>query len=264
MNTENLVNRQTIRELERKLQKSGTDLTYCMREKEAFIYIAAHELKAPLRKITTFSERLKEKSQEQLSCESLLYLERIEKNIASMQSMIDGLSRLAEIQRANFEKVDLNLLMQEIIKNDATEIEGKKAEITVSDLPVIEGNGSQVKEVFINLINNSLKFQPKSQAPKITIQSQLLDDEEKIKFNFAPNNVFYKIEITDNGIGFKEENAGQIFKPFVRLNGKSEFPGEGLGLAISEKIIKMHNGKLYANSNENSGSVFVVLIPQIQ
>ena len=80
MNTKKSAKRQTIRELEMKLEKSSTDLTCCMKEKEEFIYIAAHELKAPLRKITTFSERLKEKSP-QLSDESLLYLERIEKNI---------------------------------------------------------------------------------------------------------------------------------------------------------------------------------------
>ena len=87
---------------------------------------------------------------------------------------------------------------------------------------------------------------------------------KKIKFNFAAGKVFYKIKITDNGIGFKEENAGKIFQPFIRLNGKSEFPGEGLGLAISKKIIKMHNGVLYANAAENSGSFFVIIIPQIQ
>jgi len=263
MNTKKPAKQQTIRELEMKLEKSSTDLTSCMKEKEEFIYIAAHELKAPLRKITTFSERLKEKSQ-QLSDESLLYLERIEKNIACMQSMINGLSKLAEIEPENFEKVDLNLLIQQIIENDAAVIEEKKAEITIAELPVVEGNAFQLKEVFKNLINNSLKFQPESQTPKITIQSQLLSEDEKIKFNFDAGKVFYEIKITDNGIGFRGENAGKIFQPFIRLNGKSEFPGEGLGLAISKKIIKMHNGVLYANAAEDSGSFFVIIIPQIQ
>jgi signal transduction histidine kinase len=265
MNTEMQLYGQKIMHLEKNLQQSKEDLTNCVKEKEEFIYLAAHELKAPLRKISTFTERLSEKSREDLNEEAKKYLNRIEKNVGLMQSLIDGLSMLSEIDAdGDLTECDLNILVKKVWERATLHIEEKNVSINISALPVLEGNPEQLKEVFKNLIDNSLRFQQNPGEIKINIQSELLNDEEKSKLNLPFDRVYYKIKFADNGIGFKPEYADQIFEPFQRLNGKSEFPGNGLGLAICKKIVRMHQGILYADVNVNEGSVFVLILPQIR
>lgn len=263
MNTEKLANEQKIQELESKLRESEDKFAQCLREKEDFIYIASHDLKAPLRKLSTFVERLAEKSKDVLGKEGLGYLQRIENNIIAMQSMIDGLSALCNMEAGDFAKCDLQELLNETIKELERIIQEKKARITVSSLPIIEGNPLQLKEVFKNLITNSIIFQDISHSPKIDISARLLTDEEKISFQLPVDRVYCQLNFTDNGIGFQQEDAEKIFKPFERLHGKSTYPGNGLGLAICKRIINIHSGILYATGKENAGSLFVLILPQI-
>jgi len=253
-----------IVELENKLLQRTLDLKMCQKENEEFIYIASHDLKAPLRKLSTFSSRLSEKAGNLLGQEGLSYLQRIEKTVAAMQSLVDSLSALSEIETGiNFVNCDLNLIMNQLIKELEEIFQQKNATIKISQLPIIEANAAQMKEVFKNLINNSLLFQPEGQAPQIIVTSELLNREEKTDYNLDSGKEYYKIEFTDNGIGFNQEYANQIFKPFKRLHGKSTYPGNGLGLAICKKIVIMHQGNMYAKGNENAGSLFVLILPQI-
>ncbi|HUZ57654.1 MAG TPA: ATP-binding protein [Hanamia sp.] len=251
-------------ELEKKLLEAVNDLSLCKKENEEFVYIASHDLKAPLRKLSNFMQLLKKKVPEILSEEAIFYFEKIEKTVADMQSLIDGLSALAEVEASNdYKGCDLNMIMEQVLQELSIRIKQKNATINLCHLPVLNVNFIQLKEVFKNIIDNSLKFQPEGQCPQITIRSEILSLEEKIFFNLDKEKIFYKIRFEDNGIGFKQENAAEIFKPFRRLNGRSAFPGNGVGLAICNKIIKMHHGVLFATSVENCGSVFIILLPQI-
>jgi signal transduction histidine kinase len=263
MSTENLQYEQRITELEKKLQLMAYHLESCKKEKNEFIYLASHDLKAPLRKVATFVERLIPFTKSQQNEDAFSFIERIKKNVLRMQSLIDDLSAFCEIEAPpDFEKCDLNILMNEVLEGLAIKLKEKAATIHLSDLPALYCDPSQLKMVFKNIIDNAIKFQPKSEAAELTISSDLLNEHEKIKYHLPAEKSYYEIRFTDNGIGFNDEDAAQILKPFVRLNGQSAYPGNGLGLAACDKIIKLHNGIFYAKGIENKGSVFVLILPE--
>jgi len=264
MSTKNRPQEQRIEELEKKLLETKKNLICSQKERDDFIYLASHDLKAPLRKIITFTERLIEKSGTQLNEEALSYLQRIEKNVLSMQSLVDGLSELSEIEaNAHFEKCDLNKIINEVLKESEALLKKNNAAVHLSTLPTLDCNILLLKKVFKNIIDNSVKFQPKGQSAQISIESDLLNVEEKINLNLPIGEVYYKIKFADNGIGFNDEDAVKILKPFERLNDRSTYPGNGLGLAICNKIIKMHHGIFYAKGQNNAGSLFVLILPSI-
>jgi signal transduction histidine kinase len=263
MSTENLPGEQRITELEEKLQQMAVDLDCCKKDKDQFIYLACHDLKAPARKVRSFTERLVSHAGNQLSKDALFCIERIQKNVSSMQSLIDDLSAFCEIEPPlHFEKCDLNKLLNEVWEEVDAPLKEKGAKIHLSSLPTLHCNRSQLKTAFKNIIDNAIKFQPKEQFATITISSHLLKEAEKIPFHLPPEKACYEIRVADNGIGFNEQDALQILKPFVKLNGQSTYPGNGLGLAVTDKIIKLHNGKFYAQGIENKGSVFAVILPE--
>lgn len=264
MNTEKAPHEETIVQLEDLLQKKSAELARLQREKEDFIYIASHDLKAPLRKLSAFSELLSKKLRDRLDEDSLSYLHRIEATVGGMQSLIDELSDWSEISgNIEFTKCDLNLPMNEVLKELHETIEEKKAIISLSELPQVEANSQQIKKVFKLIILNSLRFQPADQTAQVVVDSSILSMAEKSDHDLPIEKIYYEIKFADNGIGFKPEEAMQIFEPFKRLHGKSAYPGNGLGLAICKKIIDVHQGIFYANGRENTGSVFVLILPQI-
>jgi signal transduction histidine kinase len=262
MSAENRLTEERIIQLERELRQASEDLRDCKKEKEEFIYTASHDLKAPLRKLITFTERLIRLAGEDLNEDALSCIARIQKNVFSMQSLIDDLSKLSEIEAKDFEKCDLNDILNAVLEESSTQWEINSAALHISDLPVVYGNTSQLKSVFKNIIDNAVKFQPEGQRPEISILADLLKEQEKIKYHLPAENAYYEIKFADNGIGFNIEEAVEILKPFVRLNGKSSYAGNGIGLAICDKIIKLHNGILYAKPIQNKGSVFVLILPE--
>jgi len=179
-----------------------------------------------------------------------------------MQSLIDDLSKLSEIEAKDFEKCDLNDILNAVLEESSARWEINSAVIHISDLPVIYGNTAQLKLVFKNIIDNAVKFQPEDQSPEISISADVLKEEEKTKYHLPTENVYYEIKFADNGIGFNDKEGMEILKPFVRLNGKSSYAGNGIGLAVCDKIIKLHNGIFYAKAIENKGSVFVLILPE--
>lgn len=264
MSMKNLTYEERITDLENKLIHCATDLEICKKESEEFIYIASHDLNAPLRKLSIFTERLSEHAGEGLGEEALSYLKRIQSTVESMKYLVNGLSALADIENdVNFGKCDLNLIINEVLKESEEKCKKNNVSILISPLPVIEANASQIKEVFKHLIQNSILFQPQGQSAKIAISAELLGLKEKKDFNLSAEREYYQIRFSDNGIGFKQEFADDIFKPFKRLHGKSTYPGNGLGLAICKKITIIHEGIIYAKANEDQGSIFILILPQI-
>ena len=259
MNTETPAFEERIRQLEKELKKTTDTLNNYKKEQEEFILIASHDLQAPLRKLSTFVERLTNKFTD-LPEEAKTYSERIQAAVTNMRSLIDGLGSLSEVAEAgkNFQKCDLNEVLQKVL-NVQPEY---KARITCSTLPVIEGNCTQLQHLFQNLIDNAIKFKKKDSPLQIVVDAKEINNEEKKSFNLAAHRKYHKIEIADNGIGFEDQYSEKIFQPFQRLHGKAEYEGNGLGLAICKKIAEKHNGMIYAKGNTDSGARFTVILPE--
>jgi signal transduction histidine kinase len=226
---------------------------------EEFILIASHDLQAPLRKLSTFIERLSAKFTG-LPEEAKIYTERIQSTAANMRSIINDLASLSYISEGgnDIAKCDLGILVQNVI----TELQLDKTIFSISMLPVVEGNCIQLKHLFQNLLDNAVKFHKKDSAIHIAVHTAEITEEEKIIFDLAAGKTYCKIEVADNGIGFENEYAEKIFKPFQRLHGKSEYEGNGLGLAICKKIAEKHNGFIYAKGSNDSGASFILILPQ--
>ena len=229
-----------------------------------FIESAAHDLYAPLRKLSVFVEKLTEKLENIEQEEVQSYINRIKRTMKGMQSMIDQLTELYCVtnEKIQYSSCDLDQAVKEVIQDLQETIKEKKAEISVSDLPVIEGDKTQFNLLFHHLIENSLHFSKKNVPPDIIIKSSVVDNDEKKLFELNDNLIYHKIEIADNGQGFDQEFAKKIFKPFVRLHTKLAHSGHGMGLAICKKIISNHNGIIFAEGKENSGARFVMLLPR--
>jgi signal transduction histidine kinase len=232
-------------------------------EKNDFLQLASHELKSPLRKIATFSDMLENKFASEIPADALTYLERIKKNITSMQSIIDAVTKLTTITgNDSSETCDLNNPLAEAIQQLSGFITETQANVRVCELPVVKANCNNMKTVFYNLLNNSIKFRRQGETPQIQVSCFEVTGEEKNNFNLSFENIYYKIKFADNGIGFDQEYAEKIFEPFVQLNGKSEVSGTGLGLSICRKILELHDGIIYAKSN-NAGSSFTLILPKL-
>lgn len=264
MSSEKTLHEERIIQLETEL-KTATDTLYEYKKMhEEFILIASHDLQAPLRKLATFVERLVQKFKEAPIKESTNLIERILITIASMRSMIEGLVTLSFINETkdDFQKCDLTKMLQNILK-DQLNISEKKVSITCSSLPNIEGNCTQLKHLFQNLINNSIKFQKNDTPLQINIDAREVNEEEKKVFSLFTHKKYYNIQIGDNGIGFEDQYAEKIFLPFQRLHGNAAYEGNGLGLAICKKIMEKHNGIIYAEGSTNSGARFILILPEI-
>ncbi len=231
-----------------------------------FIDFAIHDLDAPLRKLSMLIERLtsKYKGISENDEQAQEWLTRINECVIHMRSLIDDLSELSGVsyEVAKKDKCNTGDLVKEILLESAPEIKEKKVIITQSGLPVIEGSEIQLKQLFKNILENAIRFSKKDSPPEININSVKLSGEEKKLHALKPGKEYFKIEVSDNGIGFKQAYAQKIFQPFVRLNARPAFAGNGLGLAICKRIIDNHKGMLYAEAVENSGAKFILILPE--
>ncbi len=229
-----------------------------------FVEAAAHDLHAPLRKLSILIDRVFTRHADQFSPDAGQYVTRINTCIEEMRSLIDGLTELAKADAQTFAPVDcdLNVVVAETLDMMKEEIRETNAKIEVNPLPTVKGNPVQYRQLFKNLIENALKFTRKDLAQEICISSEPLGKDENIIFNLPLSRNYYKIEVSDKGIGFNQVNAEKIFEPFVRLHSKSEYEGSGLGLSICKKIADNHDGIIYAEGNENEGARFTLILPE--
>ncbi|HEV8504433.1 MAG TPA: ATP-binding protein [Chitinophagaceae bacterium] len=229
-----------------------------------FVEAAAHDLHAPLRKLSILIDRVFTKHGDQFSPDAKEYITRINTCVDEMRSLIDGLTELAKTDAHTFAFVDcdLNIIVAETLEMMKEETKQARARIEVNPLPVVKGNPVQYQQLFKNLIENALKFTRKGVAPDICISSESLGKDENIFFSLPLNTDYHKIEVSDKGIGFNQLNAERIFEPFVRLHSKSEYEGSGLGLSICKKIAGNHDGIIFAEGNENEGSRFTLILPE--
>jgi PAS domain S-box-containing protein len=261
--TERKMYADTLSEFNHFLEHKNKELERSNNELASFSYVASHDLQEPLRKIQTFSNRLRETELSALSAQGQDYFKRMEQAAARMQKLIEDLLSFSRTNVATpvFEEVDLNKLVKNIITSLKDSIEEKQAAVKYSSLPKVKVIPFQFQQLLENLILNSLKYSKPDEQPKIDVEAKLIKGREANIAGLITEKQYYQISVTDNGIGFEQQYAEKIFELFQRLHGKHEFPGTGLGLAICKKVIENHQGYIYANSTINKGATFTILLP---
>jgi len=254
--TENYFYRKALEQKVKQLDKSNQSL-------QEFVYIASHDLQEPLRKISTFVGRLKSRFEGLLGEEGDMYVGRILNSTQNMQTLLEDLLNFSRLSFSDkpYEQVDIKACLQNSLNDLSVKIEETHAEIIVPDkLPMIEGYPVQLKQLFQNLIGNALKFCKAAQPPHIIVDASEISGNPELHPGLK-NKSYLQILIKDNGIGFEQEFSERIFKIFQRLNGKSEYPGSGVGLAICKRIVDNHHGVIKADGDPNQGAVFTIFLP---
>ena len=207
--------------------------------------------------IQAFSDRIRTKCATALPKKGLTYLERIESSTNRMQNLIDGLllySR-ASSKASPFEKVSLLTIIDSVLEDLAVRIEKSHASISVDpQLPNIEADPLQMRQLFQNIIGNSLKYTHPDRRPEISIRRIVFPEQ-------YDNQTYVRFSITDNGIGFKIEQRKLIFDIFQRLHTRQQFQGTGIGLSICKKIVKRHHGTITAEGVPDKGASFIITLP---
>lgn len=228
------------------------------RELQDFASVAAHDLQEPLRKIQTFSGRLKTKAMDDLKPDALDYLNRIENSAQRMQILINDLLTYSRVttKAQPFAALDLNQILAQVISDLEVRIEQVGGKVEVAILPTIDGDSTQMHQLFQNLVGNALKFNKPGLAPVVKVEAKVFDPSPLGRPGPA-----CQISIQDNGIGFDEKYLDRIFTLFQRLHGRQEYEGTGIGLAVCRKIIDRHGGVITAKSNPNNGATFLITLP---
>ncbi len=253
-----------VKERTTELQTLNEELKQSNSQLDQFAYVASHDLQEPLRKIITFSMRLKDKHNAELSTEVKTYLNKIEDASSRMTTLIKDLlnySRLLQHEKL-FTRVDLNETLKNILSDFEERIVEKKAVFKIETLPTIETIPLQMNQLFYNLISNALKFTKENVAPLITITSSKLSKLEIKKYpSLNTSSNYFEIIFKDNGIGFNQKYDKQIFTIFQRLHDAKTYFGTGIGLALCKKIVENHQGEIFVKAEENKGAAFHIILP---
>jgi two-component system, chemotaxis family, CheB/CheR fusion protein len=249
---------QELEHINNALEQSNSDL-------QQFASVASHDLQEPLRKIQMFSKAIKDAIEENgngNTDDTSHYVDKIIHSSDRMRSLITDVlnySRLSD-NNSTFAVTDLNEIIKGTLEDFELTIKEKNATIQVGELPVLPVIPGQIRQVFQNLISNALKFSKKNVPPLIRITSQPLAKRSFMSM-VQKDGPFYSITISDNGIGFDPQFSNNIFNLFQRLHSKDKFEGTGIGLAITKKIVEKHNGLIRADSKEDVGATFVIILP---
>ena len=238
-------------ELEQRVRKRTEELQNAVKELEGFSYSVSHDLRAPLRAINGFLNILEEDHFENIDEEGKRLMKIIENNSRKMGQLIDDLLAFSRIGRADLQKVkiDMNPLIESIYKDFTNPILQETYTFIVNQLPKVEVDPVLMHQAWANLISNAIKFTSKMENPTIEI-------------GYAENENFYEFYIKDNGVGFEMEYANKLFGVFERLHSYKEYEGTGVGLAITNRIIARHGGKIWAKSEIDKGATFYFSIPK--
>jgi len=232
-------------------------------ELQQFASIASHDLQEPLRKIQAFSNRLKDKYGEVLIEQGRDYLDRMQNAAQRMQILIDDLLMLSRVttKAQPFIPVNLAQITQEVLSDLEVLIQQTQGRVEVGELPTIDADPIQMRQLLQNLIGNALKFRRSEESQVVKIYSQQLVAPENPPTGGSLETQQYQIIVEDNGIGFDEKYLDRIFNVFQRLHTRTEYEGTGMGLAICRKIAERHGGSITAESTPGRGAKFMVMLP---
>jgi PAS domain S-box-containing protein len=233
-------------ELERKV----VELNRSNYELEQFAHLASHDLQEPLRKLFFYSDMLRRKYSTAIDDSGVTILKNMTHAAARMRELIQDLLSYSQLhkQKLTLEPVNLQDVMNEILRDLEVNIKEKDARITVREMPVIQGHQLRLQQLFLNLLSNSLKYARKDVRPEVEVLSERTGDKVVVR-------------VADNGIGFDPQFSEKIFGLFERLHSRDEFPGTGIGLSICKKIAELHGGTITATSKPNEYSIFEVHFP---
>lgn len=255
-----------IKRFNQELKLKNEELEKMNNELQSFAYISSHDLQEPLRKIQTFATRILEKEEQNLSAYGKDHFKRMQVAAKRMQKLIDDLLAYSRTSTADrvFEKTNLNKIVEEVKEDLKEDIQEKQAIIETSDLGEVDIIPFQFYQLIYNIIGNSLKYSGNVEPPHIKIKNEVSNG---FKFNdkiVSPQEKYYHLIISDNGIGFDQQYSEKIFEVFQRLHGKTEYTGTGIGLAIAKKIVENHNGVITASGEPNKGATFEIYLPLMQ
>lgn len=236
------------------LNELNTVLHQSNYELQQFAHVASHDLREPLRKIKTFTERLSLDPGNTFTEKSRVFIDKINSASDRLFTMVEGVLNYSVLNasKQSIESVDLNVVVDNIKSDLELLVQKKNAVINHEELPVVEGSSVLLYQLFYNLINNAIKFSKAGVAPVISISTSPGTSNGSPCFN---------ISVSDNGVGFEPEYAEKIFESFTRLNSKDQFEGTGLGLSLCKRIVERHAGQIHAESEPGMGSTFYFCIP---
>jgi len=233
------------------LQERPRQLARSNGELEQFAYIASHDLQEPLRKISAFGSRLASKYTAALDDQGKDYIARMQNAAIRMQTLIEGLLTYSRVttKAQPFTQVDLNSILTEVLGDLETKIKDTGADIRRDVSATIEADPLQMRQLFQNLAGNALKYHAQGVSPIIDIHTSIAGGT-------------CTLTVSDNGIGFEQKYAEQIFGVFQRLHGRSsEYEGSGIGLSVCRKIVERHGGTITAQSEPGNGATFTAVLP---
>lgn len=260
-------NQEELKRRAEELERKNIELEIANKDLTAFSYVSSHDLQEPLRKIRVFVDLLEEEK-ESLSADGKVYLQRTYETAKRMQALIDDLLAYSRAKNYEhkFEETDLTIIKDEVLNDFKEEILKNKANIEAHKLCKVRIIRFQFKQVFHNLISNSLKFSKTNKTPHITIKSNLVQGSKLKKSAVHADKLSSKIDYchiiyTDNGIGFEAKYNDRVFEMFQRLHSQEAYKGTGIGLAICKRIIENHHGIITASGKLNRGVRFDIYIP---
>ena len=245
---EALRDNKVLKEIHAELEEKVMLLDQSNKQLEQFAYITSHDLQEPLRKIGFYSDFLNRKYGDALPKEAGQFFNNLINASERMKLLIQDVLAYSMMRKDEFSSIDLNDIAHEALQDLEISIGEKNAVINVEALPVISGNSRQLKQLFENIISNSLKYSRPDVSPQISISAEICNNNVQLSF-------------IDNGIGFEQKYMHKMFDIFQRLHGREKYSGTGIGLAICKKIANMHNGTITATGNPGNGAIFMVTLP---
>lgn len=239
------------KQAEKDLVHASEQLSHSNKELEDFAWVAAHDLKEPVRTMATYSKLLSQEYEETLDEQAKQFLKFIHRSSIMAMARIDDVLKFSAVRREKFtaHKVDLNDLVFSVMQDLNSAIKESHAKIDIpKPLPTIHGKSEYVSLLMQNILSNAIKYSDKAPLIEITAEEE---------------GEFWHIQVRDNGIGFEQEHASKIFQMFQRLHSDEKYSGTGLGLAMCKKIVELHGGKIWAESKVGEGTTFHFTLPSV-
>ena len=253
-----------VKLLNEQLVENNESLKQMNEELDQFAYMASHDLQEPLRKIQVFSDKILRNNN--FDPDSEKYFGKIINSSRRMQKLINNLLDFSRhtVSTNDFKKTPLNELVKNVVTELEVEIEKSNATINYKDLPVVSAVPGLMQQLFYNLFSNAIKFRKPSVDLVIDVKAEKMSPMDLSKFiKYSKGKNYYRITVQDNGIGFDDKYAEDIFRVFKRLHSYQEFEGTGVGLSICKKIVEKHNGFIKAESKIDNGSTFIIGLPEM-
>ncbi len=229
------------REYQRQLEESNERL-------EQFAYAASHDLQEPLRMVSSYLQMIDRRYGDELDEDGREFIEFAVDGADRMRDMIEGLLEYSRVQTQgdSFESIDLDAALSDACDDLQLQIEETNAEITSDSLPTVTGDAAQLRQVFQNLLDNVIEYS--DERPRVDVTAER--DER-----------YWRISVSDQGIGIDPDDADRIFEVFQRLHNQDEYPGTGIGLALCRRIVERHGGEIWVESEPGEGATFTFTLP---